>query len=62
MNNQKNYNPTEWEEKIYKLWEDNNAFFADEKSNKPSFSIIMPPPNVTSQAHIGDFSGCSYSL
>ena len=41
MNNQKNYNPTEWEEKIYKLWEDNNAFFADEKSDKPSFSIII---------------------
>ena len=53
MNNQKNYNPTEWEEKIYKLWEDNNAFYADENSTKPPFTIIMPPPNVTSQAHIG---------
>ncbi len=53
MNNKQSYNPTEWENEIYKLWEDNNAFKADENSTKPPFCIIMPPPNVTSQAHIG---------
>ncbi|MBQ8468312.1 MAG: valine--tRNA ligase [Clostridia bacterium] len=53
MNNKQSYNPIEWEEQIYKLWEDANAFHAEDNSKKPPFSIIMPPPNVTSQAHIG---------
>lgn len=60
MNNKQSYNPTEWEDKIYKLWEDNNAFKADENSKKPPFCIIMPPPNVTSQAHIGHAMDMTY--
>ncbi len=53
MNRQQSYNPTEWENSIYKLWEDSGAFHADENSTKPSYSVIMPPPNVTGQAHMG---------
>lgn len=60
MNNKQNYNPTEWEDEIYKLWEDNNAFKADETSKKPPFCIIMPPPNVTGQAHIGHAMDMTY--
>lgn len=60
MNNKQNYNPTEWENEIYKLWEDNNAFKAEETSTKPPFCIIMPPPNVTSQAHIGHAMDMTY--
>lgn len=60
MNTKKSYNPTEWEDDIYKLWEDNNAFHADVNSKKPPFSIIMPPPNVTSQAHIGHAMDMTY--
>ena len=60
MNNKQSYNPTEWETEIYKLWENNNAFKAEEKSDKPAFSIIMPPPNVTSQAHIGHGMDMTY--
>ena len=53
MIEQKGYNPQEFEERIYKMWEDNNCFYADSKSKKPAFCIIMPPPNVTSVAHTG---------
>lgn len=47
------YNPTEHEDKIYKLWEKNGHFKPDLKSDKPSFSIVMPPPNVTGVLHLG---------
>jgi len=49
----KAYNPTETENKIYKFWEDNNCFHADAKSDKPPFSIVIPPPNVTGVLHMG---------
>ena len=60
MNNKQAYNPTEWEKDIYKLWESKKAFAADENSTKEPFCIIMPPPNVTSQAHIGHAMDMTY--
>lgn len=53
MKEEKGYNPIEFEENIYKMWEKNNCFYADSNSKKPAFCVIMPPPNVTSVAHIG---------
>ena len=53
MKNQKSYEPRSFEEKVYKEWENAGCFYADPKSTKPAFCIIMPPPNVTSVAHIG---------
>lgn len=53
LNMETRYNPKEFEEKIYKLWMDNNAFVADEKSDKEPFTIMMPPPNITGQLHLG---------
>ena len=53
MKNEKSYDPQSFETQIYKKWEDSNCFYADPKSNKPAFCIIMPPPNVTSVAHVG---------
>lgn len=47
------YCPQNFEDNIYKKWEKSGYFKADEKSSKPPFSIVMPPPNVTSKAHIG---------
>lgn len=41
------------EEEIYKFWEDNNCFKADAKSDKPPYSIVIPPPNVTGVLHMG---------
>lgn len=53
MKNEKSYNPQSFETQIYEKWENENCFYADPNSKKPAFCIIMPPPNVTSMAHIG---------
>ncbi len=53
MLNEKGYNAKAFEENIYKFWEDNKYFAAKVNDKKEPFTIIMPPPNVTSQAHIG---------
>ena len=47
------YNPKETEEKIYKFWEEGEYFKADAKSEKPAYSIVIPPPNVTGVLHMG---------
>lgn len=47
------YNPKESEESIYKFWEENGYFKADAMSEKPSYSIVIPPPNVTGVLHMG---------
>ncbi len=47
------YNPAETEGEIYKFWEDNELFKADAKSDKPPYSIVIPPPNVTGVLHMG---------
>ncbi len=47
------YNAHETEEKIYKFWENGGFFKADEKSAKPPYSIVIPPPNVTGVLHMG---------
>lgn len=47
------YNPGETEGEIYKFWEDNELFKADAKSDKPPYSIVIPPPNVTGVLHMG---------
>ena len=47
------YEPQQVEGKIYKMWEDSGYFRpADNKDAKP-FTIVMPPPNVTGQLHMG---------
>ncbi len=47
------YNARETEKEIYKFWEDNNCFRANAKSDKPPYSIVIPPPNVTGVLHMG---------
>ena len=47
------YNAAETEEDIYKFWEDGEYFKADNKSQKPPYSIVIPPPNVTGVLHMG---------
>jgi valyl-tRNA synthetase len=41
------------EARIYAFWEESGCFRADEQSEKPAFSIVIPPPNVTGQLHMG---------
>ena len=49
----KNYDPSIVENKLYDFWENNNLFIPDNESDKVPFVIIMPPPNVTGQLHLG---------
>ena len=47
------YDAKSTEEEIYKFWENNEMFKADAKSQKPPYSIVIPPPNVTGVLHMG---------
>ena len=49
----KNYSPRDFEDRIYKEWCDKNYFAPDADEKKPAFSIVIPPPNVTGQLHMG---------
>jgi valyl-tRNA synthetase len=49
----KSYNPSQFEKKWYGFWEEKGFFQADNKSEKPRFSIAIPPPNVTGSLHMG---------
>ena len=50
---QKVYEPKQVENKIYKMWEDGNYFAPSENKDAKPFTIVMPPPNVTGQLHMG---------
>ena len=49
----KNYNPAEFEDRIYADWCEKGYFKPDSDEKKPNFSIVIPPPNVTGQLHMG---------
>ncbi len=49
----KTFSPKSIEQKWYKEWEDSGYFNANPKSKKPSFCIMIPPPNVTGSLHMG---------
>ncbi|MGN1372810.1 MAG: valine--tRNA ligase [Candidatus Coproplasma sp.] len=50
---EKTYNPKDFEDRLYKDWEDNGYFRAERDPDKVPFTIMMPPPNVTGQLHMG---------
>ncbi len=50
---EKNYNPSEIEDRIYKHWLEKKYFHAEVDRSKKPFTIVMPPPNVTGQLHMG---------
>ncbi len=49
----KTYDPREAEPRCQKLWEEKNLFHAEDVSDKPAFSMAIPPPNVTGALHLG---------
>ncbi|MBR6503638.1 MAG: class I tRNA ligase family protein, partial [Firmicutes bacterium] len=59
MNNQENvmlaktYDPKQFEERIYEKCETSGAFKATAGSGKKPYTIVMPPPNITGQLHMG---------
>ena len=50
---EKSYDPKSFEDEIYKEWEDEGCFRAERDDNKVPFTIMMPPPNITGQLHMG---------
>ncbi|ABR47602.1 valyl-tRNA synthetase [Alkaliphilus metalliredigens QYMF] len=49
----KNYQPQEFEDRIYKEWENKGYFKPVINPDKESYSIVLPPPNITGQLHMG---------
>ncbi len=49
----KAYDPKNVEDKWYKYWEDNKLFHSEVDETKPSYTIVIPPPNVTGMLHLG---------
>ncbi len=49
----KAYNASEFESRIYDFWMENNYFHAEVDKSKKPYSIVMPPPNITGQLHMG---------
>ena len=49
----KAYNPKEVEDKIYDFWQEGNYFHAEVDKDKKPYTIVMPPPNITGQLHMG---------
>jgi valyl-tRNA synthetase len=47
------FDPKEAEPRLYKLWEEGGFFKAEARSQKPPFTIVIPPPNVTGSLHMG---------
>ena len=50
---EKTYNPGEFEDRIYKFWEDGHYFEPAGDDSKDPFVIVIPPPNVTGVLHMG---------
>ena len=53
MELEKVYDPASFEDRIYKTWEENGYFGATANSEKEPFTIVIPPPNITGQLHMG---------
>lgn len=49
----KSYNPSEFEDRIYDFWLKGNYFHAEVDKDKKPYTIVMPPPNITGQLHMG---------
>ncbi len=49
----KTYNPKDIEDRLYRKWEENGYFHAEADRSKKPFTIVMPPPNITGQLHMG---------
>ncbi len=53
MEMEKTYQPQLFEKKVYKTWEDKQLFKAKIDKNKLPYTMVMPPPNITGQLHMG---------
>ena len=58
MDMETKFNPQTIEDSIYREWEENGAFVAKREEGKKPFTIVMPPPNITGQLHMGHAMDC----
>ncbi len=59
MEMEKTFNPQAVEKEIYRQWEESGAFRAHIEEGKKPFTIVMPPPNITGQLHMGHALDCT---
>ena len=59
FNMEKQYNPQAIEASTYQHWEESGAFKAERVEGKKPFTIVMPPPNITGQLHMGHAMDCT---
>ncbi len=55
----KTYSPKDFEDRIYKYWEESGFFRAEIDPKKKPYTIVMPPPNITGQLHMGHALDCT---
>lgn len=55
----KTYSPKDFEDRLYKYWEENGFFKAERDPDKKPYTIVMPPPNITGQLHMGHALDCT---
>jgi valyl-tRNA synthetase len=49
----KNYDPKEFEDRIYAMWQDRSYFTPEVDKDKKPYTIVLPPPNITGKLHLG---------
>lgn len=55
----KTYSPKDFEDRLYKFWEESGFFKAERDPRKKPYTIVMPPPNITGQLHMGHALDCT---
>lgn len=55
----KTYSPKDFEDRLYKYWEESGYFKAERDPAKTPYTIVMPPPNITGQLHLGHALDCT---
>ena len=56
---EKTYSPKDFEDRLYKYWEESGFFKAERDPKKKPYTIVMPPPNITGQLHMGHALDCT---
>lgn len=56
---EKTYSPKDFEDRLYKYWEEGGFFKAERDQKKTPYTIVMPPPNITGQLHMGHALDCT---
>lgn len=56
----KTYDPKQFEDRIYQMWLDGGYFHAEPDPQKKPYTIVMPPPNITGQLHLGHAMDCTF--